>query len=215
MRTARGNVKRRERERRTVRAKILDAARELFVAEGYEATTMRKIAERIEYSPTAIYLHFEDKTALFRELVREDFLALARRFARLAGVRDPVERLRRAGAAYVRFALAHPNHYRLMFLAEPSKLAGAAAPRPQGTADVDAYAFLKAAVAEGIAAGRFRRDVADVERLAQTLWAGLHGVIALYFTRFPDDGVRWLPVREAARVMIDTLLRGLVSGRER
>jgi AcrR family transcriptional regulator len=208
-------VTRRERERQAMRTKILDAARELFVAEGYEAATMRKIAEKIEYSPTAIYVHFENKTALIRELVRADFLLLAKRFARLARVRDPIERLGRLAQAYVGFALAHPNHYRLMFLSEPAQGGGAAGARPRGSTAVDAYAFLQATVAEGIAARRFRPELARVERLAQTLWAGLHGVLSLYFTRSPDDGVRWLPVREAARIMITTLLRGVAAPRKR
>jgi len=61
-----GIIERRERERKAVRKKILDAARELFVAEGYDAVTMRRIAETIEYSPTAIYFHFKDKETLIR-----------------------------------------------------------------------------------------------------------------------------------------------------
>ena len=65
-----GISERRERDRQAVRSKILDAARDLFAAEGYDAVTMRRIAEAIEYSPTTIYLHFKDKDALIRELCR-------------------------------------------------------------------------------------------------------------------------------------------------
>ena len=56
-----GVTERRERERQAVRQEILDAARALFIEEGYEKTSMRKIAEKIEYSPTTIYLYFKDK----------------------------------------------------------------------------------------------------------------------------------------------------------
>src|SRR5258706_722681 len=111
-----GVWERREREREEVRTKILDASRELFATHGYEAVTMRRVAERIEYSPTAIYLHFADKETLLRELCETDFLSLAKQFQRIARVEDPVERLRRIGHAYTEFAIDFPNHYRLMFM---------------------------------------------------------------------------------------------------
>src|SRR5215469_321678 len=109
-------VERREREKRALRTKIMDAARELFAERGYEAVTMREIAEQIEYTPTAIYYHFRDKDALIREICVEDFDALAREFEALAAIEDPIERLRAIGQAYAGFAFAHPNQYRLMFM---------------------------------------------------------------------------------------------------
>src|SRR5215213_11936500 len=71
--TVMGTRERRDREREEIRAKILDAARDLFASQGYEAVSMRKIAEAIEYSPTAIYVHFDDKADLMRELCIRDF----------------------------------------------------------------------------------------------------------------------------------------------
>ena len=120
-----GTTERREREKERVRGRILDAARELFARDGYDAVTMRKIAEAVEYSPTAIYLHFKDKESLVRELCIADFDSLARSFQRIAREPDPLERLRRAGLAYADFAVEHPNHYRLMFMT----------PHPEGTKD--------------------------------------------------------------------------------
>src|SRR4051794_32343862 len=111
-----GSADRRLRERQALREQILDAARALFATEGYEAVTMRRIAERIEYSPTAIYLHFADKEALVRELCAHDFAVFAAQFAKLARVADPLERLRKSGHAYVDFAVRHPHHYRLLFM---------------------------------------------------------------------------------------------------
>ena len=80
-----GITERREREKEEVRKKILDAARELFATEGYERVTMRKVAEAIEYSPTTIYHHFEDKDDLVRALCLADFAPAARRHAARAG----------------------------------------------------------------------------------------------------------------------------------
>src|SRR5438132_3776284 len=104
-----GSAERRERERQKVRKKILDAARSLFAAHGYDAVTMRKIAEKIEYSPTAIYLHFRDKEALIQELCANDFLAFSERFREIATLTDPAEQLKSAGRIYVQFGLEHPT----------------------------------------------------------------------------------------------------------
>src|SRR5215471_10121676 len=95
-----GSVARREREKLATRELILDAARELFAHEGYDAVTMRGIAEKIEYSPTAIYLHFADKDTLIHELCVADFQALAAAFQPIARVPDPIERIKRTGRAY-------------------------------------------------------------------------------------------------------------------
>src|ERR1700682_3848534 len=111
-----GPKERRAREREEIRSVILDAARELFVSDGYDAVTMRRIADRIEYSPTAIYFHFKDKQTLLQELCDTDFGALAHEFQKIARIADPVDRLRQIGRAYVEFGLAYPNHYRLMFM---------------------------------------------------------------------------------------------------
>src|SRR5438067_11335330 len=88
----------------------------LFVHHGYEAVTMRQIAKKIEYTPTAIYFHFKDKEELLKELCGQDFLKLAGVFQDLGKVRDPLQRLYQLGLAYMDFGLEFPNHYRLMFM---------------------------------------------------------------------------------------------------
>src|SRR3990172_5653341 len=108
-----GSQDRRARQKEEVRTRILDAARELFAEQGVEAVSMRKIAEKIEYTATALYFHFRDKDALLRELCALDFLAFTKRFMSLAKVQDPIERLRGLGEAYVAFAMKHPHHFRL------------------------------------------------------------------------------------------------------
>ena len=200
---------RREQERETLRMKILDAARGLFAEQGYEAVTMRKVANQIAYSPTAIYRHFKDKETLVWELCTHDFLALARKFQRIAKVKDPIERLRKIGRAYLNFGLEYPNHYRLMFMtynpyAEPTKL-----DLEQGNAEVDAYAFLKASVSDAIQAKCLRHEFDDVELLAQTLWAGVHGVVSLHIAKHNDAWVSWRSFKRRGALMLDVLIRGL------
>ena len=71
-----GIKERQERDREAVRRAILDAARELFVAEGFQNVSIRKIAERIEYSPAAIYGYFPSKDDIFFALAEEGFRLL-------------------------------------------------------------------------------------------------------------------------------------------
>ena len=206
-----GIEERRERERDEIRAKILDAARELFAKEGYGAVTMRRIAEKIEYSPTAIYGHFADKDALIHELAARDFLELAHQFARLAKINDPIERFTKIGPVYVEFGLAHPNHYQLMFMT-PRPISGAAADRIfNGDPAQDAYAFLKHTAAEAIASGRLRSEYKDPELLAQAAWASVHGVVSLHIAKRNDAWIDWRPPRRVARMLAEALFRGLLA----
>ena len=195
-----GSKERRERERDGIRTRIVDTARQMFAAGGYEAVTMREIADRIEYSPTAIYFHFKDKDALIRELCDRDFQQLAEKFTSIARIADPIEKLRRAGQLYVHFGLENPNQYRTMFMMA----------RPSGSAEREVYAFLRSIVAEGVEHGLFRKELDDVDLLAQTVWACVHGVIALHISKSNDPAVSWAPFKDRAEAMIELLIEGLI-----
>jgi AcrR family transcriptional regulator len=205
-----GTAERRERERQEMHELILDAARDLFATEGYEATTMRKIAERIEYSPTAIYFHFKDKLALLRELVDRDFAAFASVLQRTADVQDPVERLRKVGYAYVDFALEHPNHYRFLFMTPHPALNAAESAIQKGNPDQDAYAFLRATIAEAIAQGRLKPEFGDPDLVSQLAWGAAHGVVALHNVKCDDSWIDWRAPRDLARRLIDLALDGML-----
>ena len=204
-----GVTERRERERQEIRAKILEAARELFAEQGYEQVTMRRIAERIEYSPTAIYFHFKDKEALLRELCDEDFAALASQLVQIASERDPIERLRRIGKAYVRFALAHPNQYRFMFMTPKPPLDPADSAIERGNPEQDAYAFLKATVSEAIQTNRLREGLSDPDLVSQMIWGATHGVVSLPIAKSNDPWVDWADTETTANEVIEAMIRGL------
>ena len=205
-----GTAERRERERLEIRRRILDVARELFVTEGYDAVTMRKIADRIEYSATAIYFHFKDKDTLLRELCIEDFLALATTFARLASVKDPIERLKKLGRAYVKFAVEHPQHYRLMFMTEHPHGPDEVALENKGIPERDAYCFVRMTVAEAIASGRLVDSARDPDLVAQMVWGAVHGIVALRITMAKDPWIEWRSLEKTTAFAIDTLLAGLL-----
>src|SRR5512139_3820069 len=98
-----GTAERRARQKASLRGEILDAARRMFADEGYEAVSMRRLAERIEYSPTTIYLYFEDKAELFHAVCDETFGKLVRRLERQRRLHagDPVDGLRAGLREYI------------------------------------------------------------------------------------------------------------------
>jgi len=194
-----GITERREREREEVRRKILDAARDLFMTEGYERVTMRKIAEAIEYSPTAIYLHFEDKEDLVLALCRQDFGRLLEAMETQAPPADPIEGLRQLGRAYARFAIDNPNQYRFMFM---SPMKPDHSPEPTDPGHLS-YGVLRSAVTKAIEAGALRP--ADPDTVAQVLWSSIHGAVALLITMRPDC---W-PRPPAANLIEETIEAGL------
>ena len=202
------SLARRERQKAETRQAILDAARELFVTEGVEATTMRAIAARIGYTPTAIYHHFRDKDALIVELCMADFTALGQAMYRIGRIEDPVERLRRMGLAYTDFAMENPSQYRFMFMTPLNHERIDAHGQQLRTPDEDAYQFLFATVREGIEQGKYRPELADPVELAQMVWGAIHGVIALWFTHATDPHITLRDPRETVRAMCDTMIRG-------
>ena len=197
------STERRARQRESLRQEILDAARELFVAEGYERVTMRKIADRIGYSPTTIYLHFEDKDDLLGAICDEAFGKLVQRLEKLDQWHpgDPLAQLRAGLHEYADFGLRNPAHYRLVFMQkQPDGLRGAFA----GSGGERAFAYLREGVAACVAAGLFRE--VDVEAAAQSLWAAVQGVVALFVVEKPFPFVS----RDALVSMtIDTMIAGL------
>src|ERR1017187_6220207 len=153
---------RRKQQQGELRAKILDAARELFVAHGGEAVSMRKVAEKIGYTATTLYNHFEDKDALLRALCEADFGALQEAFRTMGGIADPIERLRVLGERYIEFGLRFPSHYRLMFMTpRPPHDEDACHEIERGNPNQDTYAFLRATVVEALEAALLRHDYQD------------------------------------------------------
>jgi AcrR family transcriptional regulator len=197
-----GIAERREREKEEVRQRILDAARDLFAAEGYERVTMRRIAEAIEYSPTTIYLHFEDKDDLVRALCHADFARLLEAMEHTPAQEDPVETIRQLGRAYCGFALRYPNQYRFMFMTPVGKDEKLA----EGDPGELSFGHLLDAVKRAAAAGRFRPI--DPVTAAQVLWMGVHGVAAALVTL---PAPHW-PHGPAAPDLVDQVIENGIRG---
>jgi len=188
------------------RAEILEAAERIFVAEGYEGATIRKIADEVGVSSTALYMHFADKACILHEIVEGVLSQLLARNTEIAGrPLDPVVRTRMMLHAYMHWGLEHPNAYQLVYCA-PAQDA-AAYPRPEGTSDLaeKCYDAFSGVVREIAALGRLRTGAGD--SAAQALWMSCHGVVALMIVRPNFD---WADREELMQVTLDGLLNGLV-----
>jgi AcrR family transcriptional regulator len=203
-----GTKERRERERAATHQLILDAARELFVNEGDEGLTMRRLAEAVEYSPTALYNHFEDKDAILTELSICDFAAFTKQFELVPRNAPPLERLRMLGRAYVMFAQEHPAQYRHLFCTTRTISPEALAAKPQE----DAYEMLLATVNDAIASGGFDASH-DPHVTAQILWSALHGIITLHTYLPKGGGVDLRPLEVLAEESMDRLVVGFSQPR--
>src|SRR3984893_1221615 len=99
-----GVKQRRARQKEDLREEILDAARSLFVKEGYESVSIRKIADKIDYSPGTIYLYFRDKADILDRICEETFAKLIRKMDAIKSDKSaPVDRLKRGLRTYIQF----------------------------------------------------------------------------------------------------------------
>ncbi len=174
-REPRGPLARRQREIEALRHRILDAAQEILVTEGYDHLSMRRLADAIEYAPSTLYGYFPDKKSILTAVLDRTTGFLLEALDQAAQTPGPLSRLRMLGRAYVEFALAYPRHYEVVFL-----LRGPQVPvidTPAFTAAIDHF---RRTLAEGVQKGVFRRCA--VEETAQAYWAACHGLVALLLT---------------------------------
>ena len=203
-----GITERKERDKEDVRRRILEAAHNLFETHGYESVTMRAVADAIEYSPTTIYHHFENKDALVEALCFSDFEKLSAAMNHAPLPKNPVDRIRALGLGYAAFGFANPNHYRFMFMTQGDWKRHA---NDEETPPGRSYAVLREAVADAMDQGCFRKD--DVDLLSQVLWAGIHGVVSLVITFKPEQFPRVPPRPGLIEASIEATLNGLLVDR--
>lgn len=186
------------------RGEILAAAERIFVEYGYEGATIRKIADAVGLSSTALYMHFRDKSEILARICETAFDQLMQLSDEIAALDIPPEaRIRRHLEAYVEFGFAHPNTYRLVYCTRPQEAEQDARLVAQNLG-ASLFDRFRAPVRQLAEAGRLNTDA---ETAAQTLWAGVHGVVALILTKpyFP-----WVPREQLAAAMLDALTEGLI-----
>jgi AcrR family transcriptional regulator len=197
-------------DREHLRANILHAARSLFIVRGIEAVSMREIAKQVNYSATTLYNHFADKEALLQAVCDEDFSALICGMRQIMKMPDLIARIQTLNQAYARFALQHPNHYRLMFMT-PRAPCNVETTRVQpGNTEQDAYAQLKLVTQALFDASLFKPELTDVELIAQTIWASVHGVCSLEIALGHGAWMPWASIEARLNLMQHSILQGLL-----
>jgi AcrR family transcriptional regulator len=194
---------RREREKQELRHAILSAARTIAADEGWSAVSIRRIAERIEYSPPVIYQHFADKEALQKTLILEGFVELLARIrAARASADNDEAALYAAGYAYWQYGHDHAEMYSVMF----------------GLSGVNALTWehhekppqLMAVIVEMCeiihAAAGARRLAYPVEECFQLYWSALHGLVSLSLA----DRLPYAP--EQAATLVEKSVKALSAG---
>jgi AcrR family transcriptional regulator len=202
-----GVRERQERDREQVYRRILDAARELFVAEGYRNVSIRKIAEKVEYSPAALYSYFPSKDDLFFALAEEGFRKLFE-FTNdpemMAG--DPLAAIRHGFLRYYLFSRKHPEYFELMFVDRSV---------PQISKEWERFGFVEQMIDEvcavlqrGIDQGVFPGGM-NPEVAFHILWAAVHGpaTVAVCDRLGPDEDPDAL-----ARDTLEAAIAGLRAG---
>jgi AcrR family transcriptional regulator len=201
-----GTKERQDREKQAVRQAILDAARDLFTTEGYRNVSIRKIAERIEYSPAAIYSYFAGKDDIYLALAEDGFRRLDAKLKTASRDGTPLQQVRAGWWAFYEFSKEQPAYFELMFVDRSV---------PQITEGWEGFEILQSLMTE--AANGLQRAV-DAGELPGTLnpiaamhvlWAALVGpsVLALCERLAPDEDRDLL-----ARDVLEAVIAGFRTG---
>lgn len=200
-----GIAERRAREKDALRQKILDAAIELFLQNGFESVTMRGIADRIEYSASTIYLYFKNKTEIVGAICSETFETLIERLEEIDGRGlPPLEGFLAGVRCYIDFGLEHPHQYQLVFGGgTPDEFTSLEEPNRLG---MEALEFLARCIQRCQDAGVFQPGNASADSVA--VWMQLHGVTSILINDHGKYKLHW-PSQE---YLIDRSLALVVRG---
>ncbi len=170
---------RKEQEKRDLKRKILDAAKEILFEKGLEKISMRAIAERIDYSPTTIYLHFKNKEELITSLMEyafEQLVVTLVSFDRDSFSEDPLIILKEGLRIYINHGVSNPHFYRMMTTSILKRSEKSTALK-EGTMNNQAFLILEKGVKDCIDAGVV--EVTESRSAAMMLWAAIHGLTML------------------------------------
>ncbi len=190
------------------RAEILEAAQRIFLRDGYEGATIRKIAQDVGVSSTALYMHFSDKDEMLLEIADSAVCPLHDIISEISGQSlDAGERLRLMLAAYSRFGLANPSAYRLVYGSGFGELPPARQARVNEISSRCYELFVEVA-AELLADGRLRVDSADLA--VRVAWGACHGLVML---RLGRADMAWEDDELLIALLLDATLGGLLKSR--
>ena len=202
-----GIKERRDRERQELKQAILDAAREIAAQEGWQAVTIRKVADRIEYSPPTIYEHFANKEAILLDLMREGFRLLLASIQATGGA-SPADRMISIGRAYWEFAKTHPELYQVMhgLGGVPFCLDETAAELHGRMPEAKAVFQTTMDVVRELPGLADASDM-ELDEIVHVVWATLHGLVALTMAGRIEGG------QAQASRLVDRAMRDFLAAR--
>lgn len=172
-----GIADRKAKEKENLRDLILEGAKRLFIENGIEQTTIRNIADAIDYSVGTVYVYFKNKDAILHALHRQGFLDLSGQFGVLTSVADPMERLKAMGRIYIRYALQNPDMYNLMLTLKAPMAFLSAINEEEWNEGKATFNALRTTVSQCMDAGHFNGH--RLEPLAFMIWSLVHGMCTL------------------------------------
>lgn len=199
-----GIVARKEKQKQEIRQLILDASMKLFVEEGFSHVSVRKIAERIQYSPTTLYLYFKDKNEILFHCCESGFEKMLEQNRSLALIGNPLERLHQMGINYLNFGLTNPEYYDLMFI-QDAPMARINELGEGWSSGDQALEFLKLIIKEAM-----DKDLlipAKVETVALAVWGMVHGLVSLATRQRLDKLVSSHEMEQTMHDSLDWLLK--------
>lgn len=189
-------------EEESTKSRLLMAARDHYLEVGPHAFSLREVARRAGVTAAAVYRHFEGKQALLDAVCEEGFRIFGSYLMESLKARDPMARIRAAGAQYLRFGLERPHDYRVIFMSDAPAIAAGVSPVTSTS-----FQFLVDRVRECMAAGAFRAG--DPELVALSIWSHVHGLTSLRLSGqlavVGDDAT----FRDVFAASVEMLLTGL------
>lgn len=185
-----------------LKTRIIDAARQVLLSEGYRNFSMRKIASEIGVSATSIYLHFEKKDELVHTLMEEAIERLNSRLkAQAEKHEEPMAKLEALAREYSRFALNHPREYQVIYLISSDEMARY--PKEKFRKARKGYEIVTSVLEEAVQTGLINE--AKPRMAAYTFWAQLHGVMSVVLSKRLDTRIDQEEFIEEA---IDHIIQG-------
>lgn len=189
-------------EQQNLKQRIVDAARQVLLAEGYRNFSLRKIARKIDVSATSIYLHFEGKDDLVHTLMEEAIERLNSQLAKsITSLEDPISKLEALANEYIAFALEHPREYQVIYLISSEEMTRY--PKEKFRKARKGYEIVTDVLKEGVDSGLIAEQKPRIA--AYTFWAQLHGVMSVVLSKRLDTRI---DQEEFINEAIDHIIKG-------
>jgi len=176
-----GISERKAKEKEELKSLILRAAKQLFVEKGIEKTTIRNIANAIEYSVGTVYVYYKDKNDILHDLHSQGFKQLGSEMRVLFNVADPMERLKALGRVYLKFAMENPDMYDLMFSMKAPMDFLDATHKEDWNEGKATFGVLESTVNQCMESGHFSGH--QLGPLSFVIWSMVHGMASLHISQ--------------------------------